>query len=286
MKIFDTHVHLYFPVFSEKLNQVVSDCEFAGVTHQLQIGCDEISCLAALNLARKYSNFYCALGLHPCDVDKIGQSDPVYHCYDGLEDYVLKTKTAEEFFIWLEELFLAHQDKVVAFGETGFDLHHRHTSELYEIQKSCFRSHLKLCEKYDKALVVHTRSAAQQTLEFLNQEKPQCRGVIHAFSEGSAFAREVTTKHGFYLGIGGVATYPKMRQVREAIVQTPIEFLLTETDSPFLTPRNTRNSGVKSNSPQYLPEVIRLIAELKNLPLDECADQLFKNAEACFGLTA
>ena len=77
-----------------------------------------------------------------------------------------------------------------------------------------------------------------------------------------------------------------MTQVREAIKNTPIEFLLTETDSPFLTPQNARNSGVKNNSPQYLPEVIGLISELKNLDPEECAEQLFENALKCFGLTA
>ena len=286
MKIFDTHAHLYFPAFAANLSQVVADCETVGVTHQLQIGCDEISCLAALDLARKYPNFYCALGLHPCDVDKVGVKDPVYHRYAGLEDYVLQTNTSEEFFAWLENLFLENKDKVIAFGETGFDLHHRNTPELYETQKSDFRSHIELCEKYDRALVVHTRAAADETLEFLNQERPQCRGIIHAFSEGPDFAKEVTEKHGFYLGIGGVATYPKMSQVREAVKATPIEYLLTETDSPFLTPQNARNSGVKNNSPQYLPEVIGLISELKNLDPEECAARLFENAETCFGLTA
>ena len=131
---------------------------------------------------------------------------------------------------------------------------------------------------------MHTRDAAEQTLEFLKTEKPDVRSIIHAFSEGPDFAREMTNKYGFYLGIGGVATYPKMKMVREAIKTTPIEFLLTETDAPFLTPHQARKSGVKMNSPQYLPEVVQLIAELKNMDAEECAAQLFENAQKCFGL--
>jgi len=284
LRIFDTHAHLYFPTFANTLDQVIADCEAAGVTHQIQIGCDELSCLAALELAKSRPNFYCTLGLHPCDVDKVGIRDPKYHRYAGLDDYQLQAATSDDFFAWVEQLFLENKTLVVGFGETGFDLHHRHTPELYRQQCEDFRSHIALCEKYDRTLVVHTRAAAAETLAFLDAEKPTCRGVIHAFSEGPEFAQEVTTKHGFYLGIGGVATYPKMEAVRDAIRQTPIDHLITETDAPFLTPQGARSAGAKTNSPQYLPEVVGLIAELKGLEPEDCAAQLFLNAERCFGL--
>lgn len=285
MRIFDTHAHLYFPAFAPNLADEVAACEQAGVTHQVQIGCDEISCLAALELANQYDNFYCTLGLHPCDVDQLGIKHPEYHRYAGLDDYQPQCQTSEAFFAWVEALFLKNQEKVVGFGETGFDLHHRHTPELLKKQTEDFRAHIQLCEKYDRALVIHTRHAPAETLKFLADEKPAIRGIIHAFSEGPDFAREVTEQYGFYLGIGGVATYPKMEMVREAIKTTPIEFLLTETDAPFLTPQRARKTGVKTNSPKYLPEVVELIAQIKDLDPAECAQQLFENAQRCFGLT-
>jgi len=283
--IFDTHAHLYFPAFAPDLDQVIRDCEDVGVTHQVQIGCDEISCLAALNLAKERPNFYCTLGLHPCDVDQVGVHNPDYHRYAGLENYEMKTKNAAEFFAWIEALFLANRDKVVGFGETGFDLHHRSTTELYEQQKSDFLAHIDLCEKYDKTLVIHSRAAATETLALLTERQPKCRGIIHAFSEGPDFAETVVNDFGFYLGIGGVATYPKMEAVRAAIKITPLENLITETDAPFLTPHLARKSGVKTNSPKYLPEVTKLIAEIKAISVDECEARLFQNALDCFGLT-
>lgn len=285
MRIFDTHAHLYFPAFAPDLSDELVACEQAGVTHQVQIGCDEVSCLAALELANQYENFYCTLGLHPCDVDQLGIKHPEYHRYAGLDDYQPQCQTSEEFFAWVEALFLKNQEKVVGFGETGFDLHHRHTPDLFQTQTEDFRTHIRLCEKYDRTLVIHTRNAPDETLAFLATEKPTVRGIIHAFSEGPDFAREVTEKYGFYLGIGGVATYPKMEAVRAAIKITPLELLLTETDAPFLTPQKARQSGVKTNSPKYLPEVVKLIAQVKGLDPDECAERLFENAQRCFGLT-
>ncbi len=292
LQIFDTHAHLYFTSFDDNRDQVIAECEAAGVTHQIQIGCDELSCLAALELAESQENFYCTLGLHPCDVDKLGVRDPEYHRYAGLTDYKLKNHTPAQFFAWIEALFLENEDKVVGFGETGFDLYHRNTPELFALQAECFAEHIRLCKKYDRALVIHTRDSSQETLKFLqdslqpglNPGSDIPRGVVHAFSEGPEFAQIMTEQFGFHLGIGGVATYPKNEHVREAIKSTPIEFLITETDTPFLTPHKARKSGIKTNTPQYIPEVITLIAELKELSVEDCATQLFENAQRCFGI--
>ncbi len=107
------------------------------------------------------------------------------------------------------------------------------------------------------------------------------RGVIHCFCEDTDYAEIMTQKHGFFLGIGGVATYPNAQKTRDAIVETPIEFIVTETDSPFLTPQSFRKDH-KRNESSFLPEVVHLIADLKKMPVNQTAEVLFENAKRLF----
>jgi TatD DNase family protein len=108
--------------------------------------------------------------------------------------------------------------------------------------------------------------------------------VVHCFSEDAHFAQIMTEEYGFFLGIGGVATYPKSENVREAIRKTPLEFLLTETDAPFLVPQKMRKQGEKRNDASNLPEVVQLISELKGMDEVECGNILFANAKRFYGV--
>ena len=107
------------------------------------------------------------------------------------------------------------------------------------------------------------------------------RGVIHCFCEDKNFAQEVITQYGFFLGIGGIATYPKSTEIRAAIKATPLKFLVTETDAPFLVPQKHR-SNHKINEPAFLTEVVEMIAQIKGKKKDEVAGILFENAKRLF----
>ncbi len=288
MAIIDTHNHLYFGHFQKDSNTFVDQAKKAGITRQILIGVDEISNLAAINLNRTFPNtFNTVIGLHPCDVDKVGIKDPEWHNYKNLENYELQYRNLDQFFQGLESLYLENKDIVVGFGETGFDQFHIQSEKLLETQIESFYRHLELCKKYKKTLVIHSRSTTEVGIKLLNENKKHLANfpvVWHCFSDDAQTA-QILTSMGVFLGIGGVATYPKSTTLREAILQTPIEFLITETDSPFLTPHKARKSGAKVNQPSFLPEIIQAIAEIKGLEYTQCEDKLYKNGLRSFDLT-
>ncbi len=279
--IADTHTHLYFSSFDPDRNEVIQRNQFHGVNLEVQIGCDEVSSLAALQLAKTHENFYATLGLHPADV---------LHCFSekkeyrpsGFENYQTKAKNFDALFAFFEELFRMHEKKIVGFGETGFDLYHENSPEILNVQTNVFERHLKLCLAYDRLAVLHIRNAKKEFFHFLEHSRQKnFRAVLHCFSEDAEFARIMTEKYHFFLGIGGVSTYPNAQNVRDAISAVPIEFLVTETDSPFLTPQSNRKTH-KRNESNFLTEVVELIAHIKKMPVEECAKILFENAKRMY----
>ncbi|HEY5714308.1 MAG TPA: TatD family hydrolase [Candidatus Gracilibacteria bacterium] len=295
MKIFETHAHLYFPAFSHP-EEVIQSCREAGIDRQVQIGCDEISSLAALAMAHAFDGIYCAIGLHPCDVLKIGQRS-AYHRYQGFEDYDLKCHNLDELIQFLADLYREGDNakRIVAFGETGFDLYHENTPALFKAQYDSFLAHLELCAEFDKPVVIHNRNTRNEFLEFWGKnleirggasyfQNQRIRGIVHCFGEDLEYAEKVTRDFGLKLGIGGPCTYPKAGNIREVIKTIPLEHLLTETDSPFLPPQSIRDQGIKLNSPAYLPEVVGVIAQQKAMDPDACAEVLYQNARDLFSV--
>lgn len=285
--IIDTHTHSYFPAMEKDFDSILKKDKDAGVAIQVQIGCDEISSLAALKLAEKNKGFYATLGLHPCDVKNIGIRDPKHHRYSGFDDYKLTASNFDELFDFFSATFEKNPENIVGFGETGFDLYHENSQEILERQRESFIRHLDLCLKYDRPIIIHTRNAHKVTLEVLETEFPKrkdIRGVVHCFCEDANFAKIATEQYGLFLGIGGVITYNNTKKIREAVIQTPIEYIVTETDSPFLTPRKAKNRKHKINQPGLLPEVVELIAELKGIDVEECGKILFANGKRLFNL--
>lgn len=263
MKIFDTHTHDYFHTFDEDRNEMLRDDFAFGVIGKIEIGCDLETSIQALTLSQTDEKIWATVGIHPCSVEEN---------FDNLE----------KIFSDFEKMIEKNPEKIIGTGETGFDFYHKDTPEMREKQKISFIKHIEFSEKYNKPLVIHTRNARNETLDFLAAELPQnkkVKGVIHCFSENSEFAKIVTEKYGFFLGIGGVATYPACKDIRKAIEDTPIQFLVTETDSPYLAPQSKRG---KRNQSKNIKEVIELISEIKKIPLQECSEILIENAKRLF----
>lgn len=284
MKIADTHTHLYFESFDRDREKVLEENRKAGVGLQIQIGCDEISSLVALDLAKKHEDMYCTIGLHPVDVwDFMHQAQP--RRYAGYENYVPRATTLDAFAEWMEALYLKNKDFIVGFGETGIDLYHHNTPELLEQQLYSFKKHLDLCKKYNKTLVIHSRGASEQTLDFMrkNIQKGEIQGIWHCFCEDTEMAQIIVEEFDFYLGFGGVLTYPNAQKVREALRGVPIDRILTETDAPFLVPQSLKKNN-KRNESKFLQEVVKVIAEEKKRPLEEISEALFDNAKKVYHL--
>lgn len=287
MAIIDTHNHLYFGHFRQNQKSYLDQAQAQGVKRQVLIGIDEASNRSVLSLAKKHSAFKATLGLHPCDVDQIGKPLSKWTQYEGFEDYAPKCQSVDHFFQDLEALYHQAPDLVVGFGETGFDQFHRQDESLLDLQIDCFYRHLELCSKYKKTLVIHSRATTNVGLEILEENKAKLNDfpvIWHCFDDSSAVAEELI-KLGAFLGIGGIATYPKSDYLRQAIKEAPIEHLITETDAPFLTPHKARKSGQKTNHPGLLPEIVTLIAEIKTISYPECENILYQNGLKAFGLT-
>lgn len=284
MKIADTHTHLYFDSFDVDREIVIEENRKAGVALQIQIGCDEISSLVALDLAKKHEDMYCTVGLHPVDVwDFMQQAEP--RRYSGYEKYIPRAKTLDEFSEWMEDIYIQNKEKIVGFGETGIDLYHHNTSGLLEQQLYSFKKHLTLCKKHNKTLVIHSRGATEQTLDFMrkNIKKGEINGIWHCFSEGPEIAQIIVEEFDFSLGFGGVLTYPNAQNVRDALSAIPMDKIITETDAPFLVPQGLKKN-IKRNESQFLQEVLEAIATQKKVPVDEISEILFDNAKKVYHL--
>ncbi|HID92308.1 TPA: TatD family hydrolase [Candidatus Gracilibacteria bacterium] len=272
IKIFDTHTHDYFESFDSDREQMLADDFASGVKHKIQIGCDMDTSKQAIELAHTSNKMFATVGLHPCYVEEN---------FENLD---------KSFIYFKEELEKNYKNntttkKIVAIGETGFDFYHNDSPKMREHQQISFEKHIELCKKYTLPIIIHTRNARNETLEFLQKniitKNKEISGVIHCFSENAEFAKIVTTQFNFFISIGGAATYPKSHDIRDAILHTPIQYIVTETDSPYLAPQSVRG---KRNQSKNIKEIIELIANIKKMNSEECSNILFENAKRLFNM--
>lgn len=210
---------------------------------------------AAVRLAEQFSFVYATVGVHPNDAPKAD-----HQTIADLGD-------------------LLQHPKVKSMGEIGLDYH---WGVPREIQLPLFENQLALAKKSAKPIVIHTRDAWDDTLAVLRSEWAQCEipCVLHCFTGDAKLARECLDL-GFYLAFGGVATYPKASEVREAARITPSDRLLLETDSPYLAPVPFRG---KRNEPAYVVNTAQTIAEVRGIPVELLASQTTRNFERIFAI--
>lgn len=289
MQIIDTHTHGYFHQFDSYREEMLVNARRAGVIHQIQIGCDEISSLAAVQLAEKYADCSATIGLHPCDVAPLFEKKFQNYRLAGFDEYQRKAQNLDELFEFFEDLYQKSQEKIVGIGETGFDRYHDSRECLVEWQAESFRKHLEMAKKYSLPIVIHTRNSTKELFDFLEKSQEfftgdtPVRGVVHCFCEDLKTAEVFVEKYGLSLGIGGIATYSNTAELAETIQKIPEKFLLTETDAPFLAPRKFRKEN-SVNDPSSLPEVVERIAELRNTDSHRMAEVLVENAKQLFGV--
>ena len=220
-------------------------------------------------LATGYDNFWCSVGVHP---DNEGVQEP------ALQDLLQR----------------AALPRVVAIGETGLDYFGmedrkggRSVADL-EWQRQRFRTHIRAARSCQLPLVIHTRSASDDTLAILREEgedgtENRCGGVFHCFTESSEVARAALDL-GYYISFSGIITFKSAQALRDVVAFVPMDRMLIETDSPYLAPVPYRG---RTNSPAYVPHVAQQIADIRGLAIQEVArlsshnfDQLFKKIHA------
>ncbi|MFM7971058.1 MAG: TatD family hydrolase [Betaproteobacteria bacterium] len=252
----DSHCHLNFPELRDQLPEVKAAMQGARVTAALVISTTIEEFGAVLALADSEPAWHCTVGVHP-DTENLTEPD---------EALLLQ---------------LAQHPKVVGIGETGLDyyrLGERSVADM-EWQRQRFRTHIRAAKRCQKPLVVHTRSASQDTLSILREEGAQaCGGVFHCFAETEAVARAALDL-GFYISFSGILTFKNAQELRAVASWVPMDRLLIETDSPFLAPVPYRG---RVNQPAYVAEVARQVAELRGLAVEQVGEQTTDNFKRLF----
>lgn len=255
MRFIDTHAHIYDASILPEIENILNNAHLNGVEKILMPGIDSTCINDMLFLENKYpSQCIAMMGLHPCYVK---------------ENYLTELKIVEA---WLAKR------KFIAIGEIGLDFYWDKT--FAEQQFQAFKIQMQWALDYNIPIVIHTRNAMGETIEAVKPfAKKGLRGAFHCFS-GSETAAKQIIEMGFYLGIGGVLTY-KNAGVAEAIKAIPMEYIILETDAPYLPPVPYRG---KRNEPAYMIEVAKQLAAIKQVPLHEIAAITTANAENLFGL--
>lgn len=250
--IFDTHAHYDDEQFDEDRDRLLSGMREAGIGTIVEIGASMESSRNAIRLAEQYPFVYAAVGVHP---DNVGE---------------LNEETFEE----LEKM--CSHEKVVAVGEIGLDYHW--DTEPREIQKQWFVRQLELARKMQLPVNIHSRDAAEDTLEIMKEYGEGLGGIIHCFSYSKEMAKEYV-RMGFAIGVGGVVTFKNGRKLKEIVMELPLEKIVLETDCPYLAPEPNRGRRNDSRNIHYVAEQI---AELKNMDKETVVKQTENNAKLIY----
>ncbi len=249
----DTHCHLEDERFLE-IDKTVDEFRENGVKYAINMGCDVSTSKKAQKLAQNYNEIYFAVGFHP----------------ENADDFSLEK---------LQELEqLATSDKCVAIGEIGLDYHWR--KDNIERQKVCFIEQLKLADKLSLPVCIHSRDATFDTLSLLQENKNLLKngGVMHCYSGSIESAKEYV-KLGLKIGFGGTVTFKNAKNLVEVARQIPMDAILTETDSPYLSPEPKRG---QLNSPANIPLVVGKLAFIREISPDLMAKTVMENAKKLF----
>jgi len=248
---FDSHAHYDDERFDEDRDELISSMPELGVGFIVNAAADMASCYKGIELAKKYPFVYCSIGVHPHEVKDLKEDD-------------------------IEELrMLARREKVVAIGEIGLDYYYDYSPR--EEQRKWFKTQLELAKELKLPVIIHSREASAETFDMVIKSGLG-EGVIHCFSGSKELAKEYV-KRGFYIGIGGSLTFKNAKKTVEVVEEIPIQNILIETDSPYLTPTPFRG---KRNDSSYLKYIVEKIAEIKALDAVTVRDITCQNAIRLF----
>lgn len=258
----DTHCHLSMVLDENKnidynqIDDILNQMEINGVTHAITIGSNMMDSKLSVGIANHYDNIYCAVGVHPEEVESFD--------IEGLENLIIKN---------------LNSGKLVAIGEIGLDYYWRKDNK--EAQIEIFKKQLELAKKYSLPIVVHCRDAYGDILNILKEYVPFASGgVIHCYSGSIEWAKEVI-KLGFLISFTGVVTYPNASNIQDVAKWVDMDKFMVETDSPFLTPVPFRG---KKNNPSLTKYTLEYIAKLKNKNTQEIDKNTTNNAIKLFNL--
>lgn len=253
--LFDSHAHLYDEKFQYDRKEMLAHI-FESVEYVVVPGEDLVTSAAALTLAQEYSQLYCAVGYHP-------------H---------LAKELTEDAFIQLEK-WIETEEKVVAVGEIGLDYYYDNSPRA--IQRDVFIRQVRLAKKHHFPVIIHDREAHGDVMSVLRKEQDgSLYGILHCYSGSYEMARELIDM-GFYISFAGPLAFPKSTKLKEVATRLPLDKLLIETDSPYLTPPPYRG---RRNDPSRVYYVAEELARLHNVPVEDVIRITNTNAKTVYGI--
>lgn len=247
--LIDTHAHIYYEDFAQRIEEVIQSASDNGVEKIITVGVDLKSSEECIKLAEKFPSVFATCGYHPHEAVKA----PKRYLYE-LEN-------------------MAAHPKVVAIGEMGLDYHYNFSDP--KIQQKVYREQLELAVALQLPAVVHCRNSDDDILQGINESACE-NGVIHCFASNVEFAEKIL-ETGFHISFTGMITFVK--ELEEVVIEIPLERMMVETDSPYLSPKPHRG---KKNEPKNVLHVAEKIAELKEIYLEEVAESTTETAMNLF----
>ena len=247
--IFETHAHYDDDAFEPDRDELLRGMPDAGIPVLVNVGADLAGSRRSLELAARYPHVYAAVGVHPDDAKELDEA--------GIR--------------WLREQ--AADPKTVAIGEIGLDYHWDNSPR--DVQRFWFGRQMELAREVGLPVIIHSRDAAQDTMELVKKyDAGSIGGVVHCYAYSADQAAEYV-EMGLFLGIGGVLTFRNAKKLKEVVRMAPLSALVLETDSPYLAPEPNRG---KRNDSRNLKFVVQAIAEIKGIRPEEVEEATFANA--------
>ena len=254
MELFDSHAHYNDEKFDLDRDELLNNIYNSGVTKIINAGYSLESSERAIGIAKNYNFMYSTVGISPNDIENFKEQN------------------------LLEIENLAQNKKVVAIGEIGLDYYWN--KENKELQKHVFISQIELANKLNLPIVIHTREAIYDTIDILKNNACNKKGVFHCCPLNVDLVRE-GLKLGFYISFAGPITFKNSKNAEEVIKMVPLERILVETDSPYLSPEPLRGKRNDSRNVKYIAQKV---ADVKGITLEEVASITYKNAENILGI--
>lgn len=261
--VVDNHCHMDIPprdVDILSVDEALDRAAAVNITRIVQVGCDLPGARWAVETAKAYDSVVAAVALHPNEAPRLAEAGKL-----------------EEALAEIDSL-AGSGDHVRAIGETGLD-YFRTGAEGKEAQHHSFRKHIRMAKRHNKALMIHDRDAHADVLEVLDDEGIPDRTVMHCFSGDADFAKECVER-GAFLSFAGTVTFKNAANLREALLVTPRDRILVETDAPFLTPSPHRG---QPNASYLIPLTVRLMAETLGISADDLCQDINANTDLAYG---
>ena len=252
-KIFDTHAHYDDESFDSDRDEILQNLKLNNIYGVLNASVDLKSSEVSVELAKKYDHVYCAVGIHPQNINNLDKN-----YINNLENLIL------------------NNNKIIAIGEIGLDYYFDNNNK--NSQKNIFEEQINLSLKHDLPILVHDREAHFDTLEILKKYRP--KGAVHCFSGSLEMAKEIINLN-MYLGIGGVLTFKNSKTICEVVKNIPLEYLVFETDAPYLAPVPFRGKRCIS---AYIKYVAERLSEILNTNINIIYDKIYENSLKLFNI--